>query len=531
MRKKYVEKTCRNCGKKFKSFVTNSFIIVCSDKCEKELINKIKTNKIVDLQIKNCKVCNNEFVCSKFSQRNWCSLKCKRMNLKEKICKECGKKFIDNEKRNFCSNDCQGAFIAKKRLLNKKSKNLEKYKEIRKRKLPRNEEKQWRGKTKNNCYYERELDVEYGVLVVCQYCGRKYYISKCSYDENKNYYCCHKCYTNSKIEWKTKICLNCGKIFEVNAKDTFSQFCSDECNDDFNKRINKNKLPALINLMQNECINCGKIYFNVTNNSVLYCSLKCKNEFYKKEKLKEKICVECGKKFLTYHDGKFCSENCVGTFNARRTGFGKTIRPNQGGMNGKKRTLTSREKQSKTVMKKIANGELIPNSDSIQGYYKGIPHYVRSTWEINFAFILLYLKRDYRYESKTFKIKDGSRYLPDFYDVRRNFFYEIKGSWRGDSQEKMEKFLQEYPNVKVHLIDRDKYIRIYQFFAKKIKLVESFHNYKLDNGLNLITRGELEKLKITKEEFNLIHKNNVYKKWSKEFDLKIKGEINVVLKR
>lgn len=167
------------------------------------------------------------------------------------------------------------------------------------------------------------------------------------------------------------------------------------------------------------------------------------------------------------------------------------------------------------------SGELIPNSDSVQGYYKNIPHFIRSTWEANFALILVYLNRDYRYESKSFKIEDGLRYLPDFYDVKRNLFYEIKGSWRGDSQEKMKKFVQQYPYVKVHVIDRKKYIRIYKFFAKKIRLVESFHNC-IDSELDLITKDEFKKIKITKEKHEEIFNANHYKKWEKKFDDKLK---------
>ena len=446
------------------------------------------------------------------------------MSLERRMCLECGKIFLGNKNKNFCNQSCRSKYISRRRCLKIKNKNIQTYLEVSKRNIHYvvSKEKYWMGKTKDGCYYKRELDIQYGELLICDYCGRKYYSYKHTND-NKKHFCCHECYTNNKITRKTKICLNCKKEFLVDVDDVFSQFCCNECNNEFNENIKNNKLPALLNLMESQCINCWQTYFTITNHSVNYCSLKCKNEFALKKNTKESRCIECGKKFFTHHNGKFCSQLCEGRYHFKRFGLLKKMRPKNNGMLGKKRLLSSREKQSKSMMKLIREGKFNTNS-YIQGHYKIIPHFVRSTWEANFALILLFLKRDYRFEAKSFFIKKNCRYMPDFYDVKRNIFYEIKGRWIDDAKEKMNMFQKMHSNVKIHVIDRDKYVRIYKYFAKKILLIESFPNYKIDKTLKLMSRDDFKNMKITKEEHEIMYgkiNDNAYKKWDKEFDKRL----------
>lgn len=103
------EKTnCKNCGKEFYYYKSDSKGIFCSKSCYGEY----KDSKITI----NCEFCGEPFDTSR-NNRKYCSNECRFKHMKEKRnmveCYECGKKFHRkpfSEKRsskNFCSRDCQ----------------------------------------------------------------------------------------------------------------------------------------------------------------------------------------------------------------------------------------------------------------------------------------------------------------------------------------------------------------------------------------------------------------------------------------
>ncbi len=65
---------------------------------------------------------------------------------------------------------------------------------------------------------------------------------------------------------------------------------------------------------------------------------------------------------------------------------------------------------------RLKNGALIPpgGGRGITGFRKGLPHYCRSTLEVNFARILVHEGVPYEYEPKVFMLPDGKRWTPDF---------------------------------------------------------------------------------------------------------------------
>ena len=428
------------------------------------------------------------------------------------ICQWCEKKFITQSKRDkFCSPSCASKFSNRKRAKIKKEQNKELFEQISKRKLPQKEQINHFKFFINGIYTHSINDFTYhkDKIEICQQCGKKFIETR-----NDAKFCSNECLIESRKIKIKQICINCQKEFLVTQIDKkYDIFCSTQCEQNFYKHLNKHNL-TLHEKEKSYCINCNKEFYPIEpRNSILFCSHNCEREFEIKKHLKEKTCLECGKIFTT-KNSKFCSKHCASSYTAKNIGLGKEITHKTNGMKNKKHNSISRSKMSKNISQAIKNGKMNGNplGNYLSGYVNFIPHNFRSGWEFNFAIILLHLKRDYRYESKTFKLKDGKRYTPDFYDVKRNIFYEIKG--RNNSLQKCEILQKERPNIKIHFIDYKKYIRIYNYFAKKLKLV-----YSVTGGeKGFYSVDDVKKLLISKEEHDKLFINNRYKKWDKKFD-------------
>ena len=111
--------------------------------------------------------------------------------------------------------------------------------------------------------------------------------------------------------------------------------------------------------------------------------------------------------------------------------------------------------QKKCLESRVRNGTLAPQGGGrgICGFRAGIPHYCRSTFEANFARVLLHLGVPYNSEPKLFHLADGSYYTPDFYllspmpDGPSAGWVELKGWRHGDgtvaTQAKIDAFVRE----------------------------------------------------------------------------------------
>jgi DNA polymerase III alpha subunit len=92
-----------------------------------------------------------------------------------------------------------------------------------------------------------------------------------------------------------------------------------------------------------------------------------------------------------------------------------------------------------------------------RGFRKDLGHFVRSSWEADFARILKLYNLDYQYEPKTFPLtrENGEiiNYTPDFYVPSKNTFYEIKGFLRDPDKEKIELFEKQYPQYNFILVN------------------------------------------------------------------------------
>jgi len=85
-------------------------------------------------------------------------------------------------------------------------------------------------------------------------------------------------------------------------------------------------------------------------------------------------------------------------------------------------------------------------------YRKDLGHRCRSKIEANFARFLKWLEVEYIYEYKTFILKDGRYYTPDFYLSQLDMYIELKGYMYRDSENRIKIFKESYPNIKFNLL-------------------------------------------------------------------------------
>jgi len=107
-----------------------------------------------------------------------------------------------------------------------------------------------------------------------------------------------------------------------------------------------------------------------------------------------------------------------------------------------------------------------------KGFREDLGHFVRSSWEANFARLLKFLNRDYKYEPRrfVFVLSSGEEtsYLPDFYIVDLNRFVEIKGFWREGHREKLRQFLSAHPEIELDVVGANEYALLEEKFSKLV---------------------------------------------------------------
>ncbi len=114
-----------------------------------------------------------------------------------------------------------------------------------------------------------------------------------------------------------------------------------------------------------------------------------------------------------------------------------------------------------------------PSAYSAAGYREDIGHYVRSSWEADFARVLKFLSLAYEYEPERFTLRrdDGTTmtYAPDFYVPAESCWYEIKGWMDHRSAEKIRLFREQYPDERLFVVDKTQFAELqmkYQGFVR-----------------------------------------------------------------
>ena len=148
-----------------------------------------------------------------------------------------------------------------------------------------------------------------------------------------------------------------------------------------------------------------------------------------------KVCLNCGEKFKTpkWQDHKYCSVPC----SIRDIGGRMTSPKAARGKSG------IREDISPTI-------------------------YFYSRWEANFARILNLLEIAWEFQPKTFDLLTQN-YTPDFYLPEHHLFVEIKNFLSEFSRTRDEKFRKCYPDIPLHLLLKDDYLKLQEKFAPIIE--------------------------------------------------------------
>jgi len=227
----------------------------------------------------------------------------------------------------------------------------------------------------------------------------------------------------------------------------------------------------------NTCDDCGKEIDGQREGRSKLC-YKCSATFYSnpsKPESRKKI-SEARLKFYqqggkTWNDGltKETSEILKNTGNKISQALsGRSLEE----LWGKERADKFKETHSQRMSGKGNSMFGMPSPHRKGGFRKDLNHYVRSSWEADFARILNLHKVKYEYEPKTFElVREGGgivNYTPDFYVPSQNTFYEIKGWMHELDQEKINLFKQQYPEFNFVLISATKFAEFALQYKKLI---------------------------------------------------------------
>jgi len=126
---------------------------------------------------------------------------------------------------------------------------------------------------------------------------------------------------------------------------------------------------------------------------------------------------------------------------------------------------------------------------------------VQGTWERNFALLLCNKNINWRRGTPLKYCIDGKNkhYTPDFYLPDYDLNIEIKGYWWGSDKRKIDCIIQQYPNIKLTILEDDK---IFEDFL--INLISKWRCIMSDDGKYkvIIQPGVFDFFEGTQEELD-----------------------------
>jgi len=228
----------------------------------------------------------------------------------------------------------------------------------------------------------------------------------------------------------------------------------------------------------NTCQTCGKQINGQKEGKSKFC-YKCSAKFYSnpsKPESRKKI-SESRIKFYEnggkpWNSGLTAKTNETLKYTGEKISKALTGRPLEE-LWGKERADKFKKEHSKRMSGKGNSMFGMPTPHRKGGFRGDLNHYVRSSWEADFARILKLHNLEYEYEPKTFELvrKNGEalNYTPDFYVPSKNTFYEIKGWMRELDAEKIDLFKEQYPQYNFVLISATKFAEFALQYKKLVK--------------------------------------------------------------
>jgi uncharacterized Zn-finger protein len=311
------------------------------------------------------------------------------------------------------------------------------------------------------------------VNVNCEYCGEKFQVADFKIKNGRGKFCSRQCFYDSMKKKEQAICAWCGKVFEVwPSRQKERMYCSRDC---FNAK-------HASEIVRTKCEVCGKIIKHSASKHRKYCSEECRLN----SKV-EYICTYCGKLFTVKKSRsergnvQYCSIECYskdrikqGNMATKCANCDKPIYVQKCKYVNAKNNFCSRKCVYEYFVGErcSAFGKVPSHLTGVGrgGKRKDVGHYVRSTWEANYARILIYKGTPYQYEPKTFVLikEDGSEatYTPDFFI---GYWVEIKGWWREGDKEKVRLFREQYPEEKLDIVGEHEYRALEKKYKPLIK--------------------------------------------------------------
>ncbi len=186
--------------------------------------------------------------------------------------------------------------------------------------------------------------------------------------------------------------------------------------------------------------------------------------------LKKYYCIDCEKE-INYYTAKYGQYRCRKCASLHRPKPKKLTFKNKRHTKKHKQKMRKRmkgikftEEHKRNLRKAFAKPEFKiktsgrnshnfgkPSPHGKGAYYKNI--WMRSSYEIKFAFFLDCSRIKWDYESKTFDLGDTT-YTPDFYIPEWDLYIEIKGWWRDDAKMKYKLFKKLYSNIRIRVLNQ-----------------------------------------------------------------------------
>jgi hypothetical protein len=164
--------------------------------------------------------------------------------------------------------------------------------------------------------------------LICQECGKTFYLLPCQVKRGQGVFCCFQCKVNHQKNKVRMQCEECGKYFDVipnRVKKGQGKFCSVSCYAKHHKGSNHQQfIPRVVVC----CEQCGKTFEKeayTLDGRKHFCSRECAN-LYQIKKVSV-ACTCCGKSFeviparIKKGHSLFCSVKCANFYNRGSNNF------------------------------------------------------------------------------------------------------------------------------------------------------------------------------------------------------------------